>query len=405
MKKILMLGGSHFQVPSIKTAVAMGYHVITCDYLPDNPGHKFAHEYYNISTTDKEAVLQLSKRLKVDGVVCYASDPAATTAAYVCEKMGFPTSPYSSVDILSNKDKFREFLKNNNFNTPKAKGYSTLKEATKEITDFKLPVMLKPIDSSGSKGVIKLEDISNLTKQVEYALSFSRCGRFIIEEFVEKSGYQIVGDGFSVSGELAFRCFANHHFDNDSNNPFVPIGGSWPYIKPEKIHNKIHNEIQRLLTLLDMKTNAYNFEIRIDDKENIYLMEIGPRNGGNLIPQVIKYATGVDMVEYTIKAAMGIDCSDLKMAEPKGFWAYYVVHSNYEGILKEIQIDDKFRRNNLVEFEIMCNVGDHVEAFTGSDRTLGTMILKYDTMEEMIEKMDNMTNWVRVIVDKNSAAN
>jgi biotin carboxylase len=403
MKKILMLGGSHFQVPSIKTAIAMGYHVITCDYLPDNPGHKFAHEYYNISTTDKEAVLELSKRLKVDGVVCYASDPAASTAAYVCEKMGFPTSPYTSVEILSNKDKFREFLRKNNFNTPKAKGYANLEEAREEIVDFKLPVIIKPVDSSGSKGVTKLKDISNLSKQVEYALSFSRSKRFIVEEFVEKKGYQIAGDGFSVNGILVFRCFANEHFDSNSNNPFVPIGESWPLIEPKRIHDKIHDEIQRLLTLLNMQTGAYNFDIRIDEKEHIYLMEIGPRNGGNLIPQVIKYATGVDMVAYTIKAAMGEDCSDLEMKETKGFWSCYMMHSDYAGILKEVWIDEALKRNNLVEFEMLYDTGDHVDAFTGSNGTLGTIILKYNSMEEMIVKMDNMANWIKVIVDKNNA--
>jgi biotin carboxylase len=399
MKKLLMLGGSHFQVPSIRTAVAMGYYVISCDYLPNNPGHKFAHEYYNISTTDKDAVLELSKRLGVDGIVCYASDPAAATAAYVCENMGFPTSPYASVKILSNKDKFREFLEKNNFNTPKAKGYANLEEAAEEIADFKLPVIIKPVDSSGSKGVTKLEDICNLSRQVKYALSFSRVKRFIVEEFVEKKGYQIAGDGFSVNGELVFRCFANEHFDNNSNNPFVPIGESWPYIEPKKIHNKIHDEIQRLLTLLNMKTGAYNFDIRIDDNEDVYLMEIGPRNGGNLIPQVTKYATGIDMVEYTIKAALGIDCSDLRMLEPDGFWSCYMIHSDHNGILKEVQVDEKFRENNLVEFEMLYHVGDYVEAFTGSNGTLGTMILKYDSMEEMIEKMDNMDKWLKVIID------
>lgn len=404
MKKILMLGGSHFQVPSIKTAVNMGYHVITCDYLPNNPGHKFAHEYYNISTTDKDAVLQLTQHLKINGIVCYASDPAATTAAYVCEKMGFPTNPYSSVEILSNKDKFREFLKKNNFNTPKAKGYSTFEEAEQEIRDFKLPVLVKPVDSSGSKGVTKLEDINRIKSQIEYALSFSRAKRFIIEEYVEKNGYQIAGDGFSVNGKLVFRCFANEHFENNSNNPFVPIGESWPYIKPERIHNKIHEEIQRLLTLLNMKTGAYNFDIRIDDQENVFLMEVGPRNGGNLIPQVTKYATGIDMVEYTIKAAMGEDCSGLKMAEPSGYWSCYMIHSQTKGILTDIKIDENFRKNNVVEYDMLYNTGDMVDAFTGSNGTLGTMILKYSSVDEMIEKMDNMNKWVNVVVNKNCNA-
>jgi len=398
MKKILMLGGSYFQVPSIKTAVEMGFHTITCDYHPDNPGHKFAHEYYNVSTTDKNAVLELAKKLKVDGIVCYASDPASPTAAYVCEKLGLPTNPYKSVDILTNKDKFRKFLKDNGFKTPKAKGYSEISDAVEDISTFSLPVIIKPVDSSGSKGVTKLNDILKLKEQIEYALSFSRAKRFIIEEFVEKDGYQIAGDGFSVNGKLVFRCFANEHFDADSNNPFVPIGESFPYIKPKEIHEKIHNETQRLLTLLGMKTGAYNFDVRLDKGGNVVLMEIGPRNGGNLIPQVTKYATGVDMVEYTIKAAMGIDCSDLRFVEPSGFYSCYMIHSNNAGILKEIWIDDIFKKNNLLEFDMFFKSGDKIEAFTGSNGTLGTMILKFSSEQEMIEKMDNMRNWVRVII-------
>lgn len=399
MKKLLMLGGSSFQVPAIKAAVDMGYHVITCDYAPENPGHKYAHEYYNVSTTDKEAVLSLARRIKISGVVCYASDPAAATAAYVCEKMGFPTNPYESVEILSRKDLFRDFLKSHQFNVPKAKGFSSISEAGKEIEGFKLPVLIKPVDSSGSRGVTKLEDIRNLSKQAEYAMSFSRVKRIIIEEWVEKDGYQIAGDGFSVKGELAFRCFANEHFENSTNNPFVPIGESWPYNNSEKTHQKVHSEIQRLLTLLNMNTGAYNFDIRIDKEGNIFLMEVGPRNGGNLIPQVTKYASGVDMVEYTVKAALGIDCSDLRMKEITGFWACYMIHSQTAGIYKGITIDEGVKRDNVVEFDMYCKPGDTVEAFTGSNGTLGTLILKFGSMEEMLKKMDNMTKLVQVEVE------
>ena len=110
MKKVLLLGGSLFQVPSIETAKKMGYHTIVCDYLPDNPGQYVADEFYSVSTTDKDAVLDLARHLSIDGIVCYASDPAAPTAAYVAEQMGFPTSPYASVELLSNKDRVRDFL-------------------------------------------------------------------------------------------------------------------------------------------------------------------------------------------------------------------------------------------------------------------------------------------------------
>ena len=110
-KRVLMLGGSLAQVQCIKKAKEMGIYTIICDYLTDNPGQRYADEYYNISTTDKEKVLALAKTLDLDGIVCYASDPAAPTAAYVCEALGLPTSPFRSVEILANKDLYRDFLR------------------------------------------------------------------------------------------------------------------------------------------------------------------------------------------------------------------------------------------------------------------------------------------------------
>lgn len=399
MKKILLLGGSHFQVPSVKTAKALGYYTITCDYCPDNPGHQYADEYHNVSTTDKEAVLALARKLEIDGIVCYASDPAASTAAYVSEKMGFPTSPYKSVEILSNKDKFREFLKQNHFRVPKAKGYAYEEKElmVAEASQFHFPVMIKPVDSSGSKGVKKVDNVQEIIEAVEDAMKYSRNKRFIVEEYLEKYGYQIAGDGFSVDGKLVFRCFANEHFDASGINPYVPVGESWPYCMPERVHKKIHDEIQRALTLLGMKTQAYNFDIRIDEDENVYLMEIGPRNGGNLIAQVTQYATGVDMVNYTIKAAMGEDCSDLCMVAPNGYWANYMIHSQQNGILEEVWMDETFKKENIVEYDMLFQPGDKIEAFTGSNGTLGTMILKFQSQEEMLEKMDHMEKWVKVI--------
>lgn len=398
MKKILLLGGANTQIPSILTAKKMGYYTITCDYLPDNPGHKFADEYHNVSTTDKEAVLALAKELQIDGILAYATDVAAATAAYVSEAMGFPTSPYKSVDILTNKDKFRAFLEENGFCTPRARGYSSVEEAKKDLENFKFPVMVKPVDSAGSKGVARMDDAGQLEELVENALQYSRCKRFIIEEYVEKYRYQIAGDGFSVDGKLVFRCFANEHFSNKAASPYVPIGESFPYDMPKEVHEKVHAEIQRLLTLLDMKTQAYNFDIRIDKDYNVYLMEVGPRNGGNMIAQVIEKATGIPFVEYMLKAAMGEDCSELKMVEPEGFWSCYILHTLKEGNFKRIQYTDEIKKN-IVEEHIHVKEGEKLIPFTDSNGTVGVLILRYDSMEEMLHKMDNMYDYITVEVE------
>ncbi|OKZ73918.1 MAG: carbamoyl-phosphate-synthetase [Clostridium sp. 26_22] len=400
MKKILLLGGSAQQIIAIETAKKLGYYTIVCDFLKDNPGQYVADKFYLISSTDKEAVLEVAQKEKIDGILAYASDPAAPTAAYVAEKLKLPGNPYNSVEILCNKDKFRRFLKENNFCTPNAESYLNINEAMQDIEKgkFIFPIMVKPVDSSGSKGVSRIDDIVEAKEKLEYAMSFSRNKRIIIEEFVEKYGYQIAGDGLSIDGELVFRCFANDHFNEHCINPYVPISASFPYNMPDEIQNKIHKEIQRLLTLLEMKTCTYNFDIRIDKNYNVYLMEVAPRDGGNYIPQIIKYATGIDLVKYSILGAMGEKISKINMKKSQGYWSYFAVHSLVDGILDYIDIKEDVSKNHIVENHIIKKNGDIIKSFTGANTTLGCFIMKFDSMKQMLEMMDNSEKWIKVIL-------
>ena len=399
MKKILLLGGSAQQVVAIETAKKLGYYTVLCDYLEDNPGQYVADKFYLVSTTDKDAVLKVAMNENVDGVLAYASDPAAPTAAYVAEKLGLPGSPYKSVEILCNKDLFRSYLKEHNFCTPKAKGYSTIREALNDIGNeyFKFPIIVKPVDSSGSKGVARIDSLNEAKEKLENAMSFSRGNRIIVEEFVEKLGHQIAGDGLSIEGELVFRYFANDHFNAKCKNPFVPISASFPYEQPEEIQNKIHAEVQRLLTLLNMQTTTYNFDMRIDKEYNVYLMEVAPRDGGNYIPNVIKYATGVDLIECSVKAAMGEKIDKSFFGNPEGFYSYFAVHSLTDGILDSIEFSEEAKKH-ILENHIIKKPGDKIQSFTGANTTLGCLIMKFDSFEQMINMMDHSEEWCKVIL-------
>ena len=395
-KRILFLGGSKFQMPPIKYAKEQGHYVITCDYLPDNPGHKYADEYHNVSTTDREEVLELAEKLKVDGIVAYASDPAAPTQAYVANLMGLPSNPYEAVEILSRKDYFRAFMEKNGFLVPKSESFDNIGNAFDWFDELKKPVIVKPVDSSGSKGVTKVYNEEELLHAFTYALEYSRAKMVVIEEFFVRDGYQVAGDGFIVDGKLVFRCWANEHFDKLCN-PFVPIGESFPSIMTEYTLQQAQSETQRLLELLHMKHGALNFDFHYNAKGDFSFLELGPRNGGNLIPEVIKYATGVDLVKYTVDSALGFDCSDLKMKEVDGFYSSYMLHAIEDGIVKEIWYSDEIR-NNILEETIFIQPGDEVKKFDGSNHTLGTMIMKFNSQEEMLEKMDNMEKYLKVVL-------
>lgn len=404
MKRLLMLGGSLYQTYAIKEAKRLGYYVITADYLPTNPGHKYADEYHNVSTTDKDAVLELARNLEVDGVVAYASDPAAPTAAYVCDQLGLPTSPYKSVEILSNKDLFRDFLQKNGFNSPKAMGFTSYEDALAHIDDFRLPVMVKPVDSSGSKGINKMTDKSQLKAFVEDALHYSRGKRFLIEEFIVKKGHQISGDAFSVDGQLVFHCLGNEFYDSNCDKDFAPLGECWPFQMDHKYIEDLEEQLQRVMTLLDMKSSAYNVEAIVGENDKVYLLELGARSGGSLIPQVIDYATGVNMVTWVVQAAAGdpIDLSALKGKEEmpiKGFWSNYMVHSNKTGRFKSISFNKEFEKKHLAAWVTDLKVGDEVHRFRDAQDCIGEFILKYDSMEQMFEVIRNMETYIDVEVE------
>ncbi|WP_302818848.1 ATP-grasp domain-containing protein [Ruthenibacterium lactatiformans] len=399
MKKVLMLGGSMQQIPAIKRAKEMDYYVITCDYLPENPGHQYADEYHNVSTTDIDKVLELAQKINIDGIVAYASDPAAPTAAYVAEKMGLPGNPYESVKILTQKDLFREFLGKNRFNTPKARGYSSYDEIANEVDEFIFPIMVKPVDSSGSKGVVKVERRSGLKDAVEEALYYSRSKKFVVEEFIEKKGYQVSGDGFSVDGKLVFSSYGNELYSGKGTRDYLALGEFWPSLLTKEQKEKVDAEIQNIITALNMRNCAYNIEVILDKNDTPYVIELGPRNGGSYIPQLIEYSTGVNLIDYTLKAAMGEDCSSLTMAETTGVWSNYMLLSKECGIFDRIEFAPEFEKHNLLEVHCTAKKGDAVEAYKNTSHSLGTILFKAQSVSEMIQITNNIENYYKIVVN------
>ncbi|CAH1385735.1 ATP-grasp domain-containing protein [Candidatus Nitrotoga sp. M5] len=396
MKKILFLGAAPTQVSPIQYALEQGHRVFTCDYLPENPGHRLAHESFIVSTTDKEAVLELAKRLKIDGIVAYASDPAAPTAAFVAEQMGLPGNPYQSVLTLTRKDLFRTFLKKHGFNVPRSQSFYVREEARVWLNKIGMPAFIKPVDSSGSKGVTRLTDLAKFDEAFDCSLVYSREKMVVIEEQIIRSHHQIAGDGFILNGELIFWCWADEHFDKLCNG-LVPIGESFPTQHPNYLLAIAQAESQRLLTLLGMKTGALNFDFVFTEDGRLFFLELGPRNGGCLIPEVIRYATGMDLIKCTVDAALGLPCSEFKINNVEGFWSSYMLHSLEDGVFQELWISDRLMRK-IVEQDIWVKTGDKVEKYFGSNQILGTMILRFESMLEMTEMMDNMEQDIQVIV-------
>ena len=346
MKKILLLGGSAQQIVAIKTAKKLGYYTVLCDYLTDNPGQYEADKFYLVSTTDKEAVLKVALNECVDGVLAYASDPAAPTAAYVAEKMELPTNPYDSVMTLCNKDLFRSFLKDNGFNAPVARGYS---DNNVDTSLFSLPVIIKPVDSSGSKGATVIHSWNNLNEAIEFAFSFSRSHRIIVEEFIEKKHpYLIGGDIFINEGKVVLWGLLNCHRDN-SVNPLVPVGKSYPLMLDEVDEKAVQDTLQSMVDKLGIRFGSVNVELVVDKNNKVWPIDIGPRAGGNMIPDLLGMIFGVDVVKMAVLTAMGEKIEE-NINEGIPFCATHNLHTNQNGKYKNIEF------SNELEIRLLGNV-------------------------------------------------
>lgn len=397
-KKLMLLGGIRYLLPVIKAAHEQGYYVITADYIPDNIAHRYSDEYVNVSIIDKEAVLRVAREKQIDGIMSFGVDPGVVSASYVQTKMGLPSfGPYESVEILQNKDRFRAFLTEHGFNVPKAKGYYKTEDAMADASIWEYPIIVKPTDAAGSKGVTRVDEPSQLKAAVEYAFDKSLSGHVIIEDFIEKQGCSSDTDSFSEDGKLKFVSFNAQRFDLNATNPYTPAAYSWPSTFTKEQEAYLTSEIQRLINLLGMKTNVYNIETRIGTNGKPYIMELTPRGGGNRLCEMLRYATGVDMITAMTRYIVGDSVPVIEQKPYNGHWAEIILHADKNGTFDCLEINKKLPAE-IVEKDLWVKHGDLVESFEGANNAIGTLVLKFQSVEELEKAITNQREWLKVMV-------
>jgi biotin carboxylase len=398
-KKLMLLGGIRYLLPVIKAAHEQGYYVITADYLPDNIAHKYSDEYVNVSIIDKEAVLKVAREKQIDGIMSFGVDPGVVSASYVQTQMGLPSfGPYESVCILQNKDRFRAFLTKHGFNVPNAKGYTKAEDAIADAAIWDYPIIVKPTDAAGSKGVTRVDNAGQLKAAVEYAFDKSLSGHIIIEDFIEKQGCSSDTDSFSEDGKLKFVSFCAQRFDINATNPYTPAAYSWPSTFTKEQEAYLTSEIQRLITLLGMKTNVYNIETRVSNNGKPYIMELTPRGGGNRLCEMLRYATGVDMITAMTRYIVGDSVPVIEQKPYNGHWAEIILHADENGTFERLEIS-KDLPAEIVEEDLWVMQGDMVESFEGANNAIGTLVLRFQSAEELEKAITNQREWLKVVVN------
>jgi biotin carboxylase len=388
-KKVLNLGGAYSQIPMIQYAAKLGYEIITLDYLPDNPGHKYSHSYINCSTTDMDQVLANVQNANISAVLAYASDPSALTAAYVAQKLFLKGPSFSAVKILSEKDAFRSFQMSQGFSHPKFVSSNNLEALKKQILlNLTLPYYLKPVDAAGSRGVHKITHIHQLDEAFFDALSHSRVKRVIVEEEVKSNYAQIHGDGFMFNDQLIFLGLCDQYFKSNA-----PIGSVYPSKLPNDLQRRIALAVEDTLRCVGFNDGAVNVEVRINDADEIMVLEIGPRSGGNYIPQLMQQATGFNEMEAILNAALG-ELVNTK-ASTSRFCFQYIINAQENGKFNDIYISDELKKH-VKHLYVHKKKGDSVLAYNNSSKVVGVLIAEFQEPQTMESIFNNIQRHVHV---------
>lgn len=399
-RKILLLGGSAAQLIAIEKAKELGYYTVLCDYLPDNPGQYIADSFHLVSTTDKEAVLEVAKQEKIDGIVAYSSDPAAPTAAYVANAMNLPGMDYDVVRHFCEKQLFREFLSENGFNVPQSvKVIAPYDYNSIDISRLQFPLIVKPTDSSGSKGITVIESESELHEALKYAQEYSRNKVLIVEEFIRRDHpFVIEAEIFALNGDVVTWGIINSIRDTASN-PLLPAAYSYPLEISESRKQLVRKEVSRLVKVTGKTSGAFNIEMIIDKYDRLFFLDAGPRNGGNMLPEFISMIARKDIVEATIKTAMG-DTNGLDIAldgEEGGYWGLGVLHTSESGLFDGVEYSE-LAKEALVREEVQKEKGEQVRPFERCNDLVGLNFLHFKCQADMDEVMCNTNDTMKVLL-------
>jgi biotin carboxylase len=395
-KKLLLLGALKYLIPVIESAQNLNVHVITCDNNPQNIAHKFSDEQWYISILEKNAILDKCKIVGIDGIMSFAVDPGVLTAAFISENLDIPGVSLEAAYILQNKDRFREFLRQNGFNAPQSVRITDTENLNNKVSGLRFPLFVKPADSAGSKGVSRIDNIFEIESSVINAMKYSFSATVIIEEYIDLDGYQSDSDCFALDGKLVFSSFSSQFFDTKSKNPFVPCAFAWPSKFGDDIKKMFHCELQRLITLLGIETSIFNVEVRVSRSGTPFIMEVSPRGGGNRLSEMLRHAYGVDLISASVSAALGEEPEIKFKVESDGFWTEVILFSRRDGLFDSLTISDWVERNYLVEKDLWVKRGDIVRSFVGANDSIGTLVLKFSTEEEQDYYISNREEWLQV---------
>ncbi|OZI13490.1 hypothetical protein CEW92_01260 [Bacillaceae bacterium SAS-127] len=380
----LILGGGVGQLPAIQKAQALGMNAVVVSNDPHCIGASIADYFECVDTTDFEGVEQVARQYKVVGSMTMSNDVAVPTSCYVNEKLNLPMQGKALIQLATDKYLMREKFATHQVNSPKfyqirdSDDLTFVKHKLKSALKTE-SFIVKPNDSSGSRGVSRITTSEELDEAVQYAVGFSRNKSVIVEEFID--GIEIGAQTFSVDGKVIY-CFVH----NDKVSNMVPIGHSFPSVYTKEQVSRIEEECEKALTSLGIENGPSNIDIIIDSDGVPFVIEVGARLGATKLPELVMLHSDIDLTTLTIQLASGQKVECLPVTQNEAV-AVEMITVDQDGIIEKIgDVSSLVRKYQPVDFELRLSEKQKITKLKSGQDQYGHVIFTGTSAVEAEEK-------------------
>ena len=383
-----MLGASDTQQVAIERAKAQGVYVITTDNRPDNPGHRLADECYSVSTTDLDGALALAKSCRIDGVISYASDPGALTAAYIAHHLALPGDPLEAVRKAQDKFLLRCEQAKLGHPVPECVLGDDLVGVKRLWASAKKGLVVKPTDRAGSVGVCIFHtppSWSALMAAIDKAKAVSFHGRAIVEARLARTGFQFGGDYLVKQGRVLFAAYADQYLFQTPTTQ-AGLGNLNPSTQPAAVLAEATDQVAALVAALGLSDGVYNTDVCVSDGK-VVVLDFGARLGGNWLAEVHRYATGVDLTDLAIRLALGEPLPDLgdwaHARAPRVHAGHLVIHADREGTFQSMAFSAALE-SVVVKKTVSVRPNQRVSPYRGTPDRLGLLLISSPDRQQLL---------------------
>jgi biotin carboxylase len=384
--KFLIAGGGYADIPLIHAAQELGYHVITSGNRAADLGHRESDQYCPGDFSDPKAMFNIAQEQGIDAICACCNDFSALSAAYVAEQMGLPGhDSYETALTIHHKDRYRKFAESNDIPTPRAFGYSDIGSALRDLGKLRLPIIIKPVDLTGGKGISRIEEWGHYQQALEMAFEISKTKRIVVEEFI--TGTRHGFSAFIRQGKVAFHFSDNEHYHL---SPYLVSAASTPTLAPQSVIADLIRQCERVCKLLSLKDGIFHVQFILHDNQP-YIIEICRRAPGDLYIKLVQHATGVNYPQWIVRSAAGLDLPDLKHEEVKGNFVRHCIMGCSTGHLRGIVIDQEIEKK-IFDRMVWWKPGEIIE--NPMTHKFGIVFLKYDNKSEMLANQERMRDLI-----------